>query len=284
MRIAELIHEAASRLEAASIDDARLEAEVLLAHVLGCDRAHLLARLGDAVADDAVARFEALLTRRLAHEPLAYIVGHREFYGIEIECLPGALIPRPETEMLVALALDEVRRRGDALRVVDVGTGTGAIAVAIATSAPGVRITAIDASADALAVARRNVERAGLAGRIELCAGDLLEGRGAFDVIVANLPYVSAAEWKSLAPEIREHEPRGALVGGDGGTEAIERLLRQAPPHLAPGGLLAAEMGATQGARLLAVARACFPDADVCVIKDLAGLDRVLVVRAGGGG
>lgn len=284
MRIAELIHEAASRLEAAAIDDARLEAEVLLAHLLGCDRAHLLARFGDAVAADAVTRFEALLARRLAHEPLAYIVGHREFYGIEIACQPGALIPRPETEMLVALTLDEVHRRGDALRVVDVGTGTGAIAVAIAANAPGVRVTAIDSSADALAVARRNVERAGLAGRIELCAGDLLEGRGAFDVIVANLPYVSAAEWQSLAPEIRQHEPRGALVSGDGGTEAIERLLRQAPSHLAPGGLFAAEIGAPQGVRLLAVAHGCFPDAEVCVMKDLAGLDRVLVVRGAGGG
>jgi release factor glutamine methyltransferase len=283
MRIAEIIHNAATRLDAESIDDARLEAEVLLAYVLRADRAHLLARMADDADAEASARFEVLLARRLAREPLAYIVGHREFYGIEVECAPGALIPRPETEMLVELALDEVRRRGDALRIVDVGTGSGAIALAIAANAPGVRVTAIDASEAALAVARRSVERTGVADRVELRAGDLLEEQGVFDVIVANLPYVSAAEWELVQPEIREYEPREALVGGASGTEAVERLLREAPPHLAPGGLLAAEIGATQGARLLAVARECFPDAHVCVIKDLAGLDRVLEIRRRGG-
>ena len=214
MRIAGLIHDAAARLDAARIGDARLEAEVLLAHVLGIDRAHLLARMDDAVDDDADARFHVLLTRRLGHEPLAYIVGQREFYGIDIACGPGALIPRPETEMLVEIALDEARRRGSGLRIVDVGTGSGAIAVAISANAAGARVTAIDASDAALALARRNVARAAVAKRVDLRVGDLLDGEGVFDVIVANLPYVSAADWEALAPEIREHEPRAALVGG----------------------------------------------------------------------
>ena len=283
MRIAELIHDAATRLDAARIDDARLEADVLLAQVLGIDRAHLLARMDDAVDDDADARFHALLTRRLGHEPLAYIVGQREFYGIDIACGPGALIPRPETEMLVEIALDEARRRGSGLRIVDVGTGSGAIAVAISANAAGARVIAIDASDAALALARRNVARAAVAKRVDLRVGDLLDGEGVFDVIVANLPYVSAADWEALAPEIREHEPRAALVGGARGTETVERLLRQAPAHLARGGLLAAEIGDRQGAWLTAAAGDCFPDDEVCVMKDLAGLDRVLVIRVRGG-
>lgn len=281
MRIGELLHDAVSGLRAASGDDARLEADVLLAHVLRTDRAHLLARLDDAVGDDARATFDALLARRVAHEPLAYIVGHREFYGIEFLCGPGVLIPRPETEMLVEMALDEVRGR-IAMRIGDVGTGSGAIAVAIAADAPAVRVTAIDASQAALAMARRNVERAGVETRVDLRAGDLLGGQGVFDVIVANLPYVSATEWGLLQPEIREYEPREALVAGPAGTEAIARLLEAAPAHLAPGAILAVEMGATQGPYLLAVARQCFREGQACVKKDLAGLDRVLVVRMGG--
>lgn len=282
MRIAELIHRSASRLTAASIDDTRLETEVLMAYVLGIDRAHLLARLADELDADTNVRFDALLARRIAHEPLAYITRHREFYGIDIACRPGALIPRPETEMLVEIALDEILRRGDALRIADVGTGSGAIAVAIAVHAPRARVTAIDASDAALTVARDNAARVGVADRIDLRTGDLLEDAGVFDVIVANLPYVSAAEWQELQPEIRDHEPREALVGGPAGTEVIERLLRQAPSQLEAAGVLAAEMGYAHGARLLAVAGACFPDAEACVIKDVAGLDRVLLVRRGG--
>ncbi|MBI5285348.1 MAG: peptide chain release factor N(5)-glutamine methyltransferase [Chloroflexi bacterium] len=282
--VAETLHSATRRLESAGIDDARLESEVLLASASGVDRAHLLANLPDAVDPGAGPRFESLLARRLAHEPLAYIVGHREFYGIDVACGPGALIPRPETEMLVELALDEVRKRGSGVRIADVGTGSGAIAIAIAANAPGVHIAAIESSAEALAVARRNIERHGLTPRIELREGDLLEGAGTFDVIVANLPYVSEADWTDLEPEIRDNEPRAALVGGHNGTEVVERLLEQAPAHLAPGGVLAAEIGDTQAERVLAAAHRRFPGALACVMKDLGGRDRMLVVRIGGGG
>jgi release factor glutamine methyltransferase len=281
--IGSVLHDASARLAVASIDDQRLEAEVLFAHIAGTDRAHVLARLGDHVDARIATRFEALIARRLRHEPLAYIVGHREFFGIEIDCAPGALIPRPETEMLVELALAEVSRRSKAQRIADVGTGSGAIAIAIARNAPNARITAIDASPEALAIARRNIERSGVGDGVALQAGNFLYGSGTFDVIVANLPYVSEAEWQALPPEIRDHEPREALVGGVYGTEAIEQLLRDAPSHVASGGLLAAEMGATQSERLQTVAHACFRGAAVSVIKDLAGLDRVLVVGNGGG-
>lgn len=279
--IARTLDAAAVRLRAAGVGDARLEADLLLAHALGIGRAALLARLRDDLADAAAYTFDALLARRLRREPLAYITGVREFFGIEIACGPGVLVPRPETELLVEIAVAEAARRGGVVRIADVGTGSGAIAIAIALASPAARITAIDASTEALAVARGNVERFGLAGRVELRRGDLLEGTGAFDVIVANLPYVSEAEWSGLEPEVREWEPRDALVAGPTGTEAIGRLLASAPPHLAAGGVLAVEIGATQAAALTKGVEAHFPDASACVIKDLAGLDRVVVVRRG---
>ncbi len=282
---AEVLRDAARRLGERDIDDAQLEAVVMLGEAMRIDRTQLLVRLRDDVAVDALAGFDAMVTRRLEREPLAYILGHREFYGIEIECAPGALVPRPETEMLVELALDEIASRGgDVVRVADVGTGSGAIAVAIALNASGARVTAIDASAGALAIARCNVARHRLDESVTLAEGDLLAGAGTFDVIVANLPYVTEDEWPSLAPEIREHEPREALVAGEAGTEIIERLLETAPDHLSAGGVLAAEIGCMQSARLLGVARRRFRNADCHVMKDLGGLDRVLVVRNRRGG
>src|SRR5438309_422856 len=138
---------------------------------------------------------------------------------------PAALIPRPETELLIDVALEAIASRGGLARVADVGTGSGAVAVAIAANAPRVHIVAIDSSPEALRLAESNVRHAGVEDRVELRHGDLLEGVGRFDVIVANLPYVSEADWRGLPPEIRDHEPRAALVGGVRGTEAIERLL-----------------------------------------------------------
>lgn len=275
--VAWALHLAAAELAAAG-EDARLEAEVLLAHTLGIDRAHLLADLRSSPSLEQAAAFGALLRRRTAREPLAYIVEYREFYGIEIACSPAALIPRPESEMLVDLALEEAGRRSE-IRIVDVGAGTGAIAVAIALNAPDARVLATDVSDAALALARRNVDRHGIEARVKLRKADLFDGLGVFDVVVANLPYVSEGDWRGLAPELRDHEPKTALVGGETGTEIIEAMLRQAPPHLAPGGVLAAEIGDTQGETALRAAREAFPEAAACVIKDLAGLDRMLVVR-----
>lgn len=281
--IGRILHDATARLRPIAGDDARLEAEVLLAHAIDTNRAHLLAALTDQLPLGAAVGFESLLERRLSRVPLAYITGRREFYGIDFRCTPDALIPRPETELLVDFALAELERRGPSIRIADVGTGTGAIAVAIAANAPTARVTATDASAEALALARSNAAAAGVSARIEVEQRDLLEDAAEFDVIVANLPYISAADWEALPPEIRDHEPWQALVGGARGTEAIERLLMQAPRHLAPTGVLAVEIGAGQAAHLVSDARQHFPDADVCVIKDMAALERVVVVRGRGG-
>ncbi|HEX5478154.1 MAG TPA: peptide chain release factor N(5)-glutamine methyltransferase [Dehalococcoidia bacterium] len=279
--VAEAIGSGEHELRAAGVDDARLEAELLLALAEGVRREQVIAALHEAVEAGVEHALSQLLARRVRREPLAYITGHREFYGIDFICRPGALIPRPETELLVDLALDEVRAREGRLRIVDVGTGTGAIACAIAANAPDVRVLAVDSSPEALAIARENVGRLALGGRVELRQSDLLDGAGRFDVIVANLPYVSEREWAGGQPEVRDFEPKEALVPGPAGTEANLRLLEGAGRHVRGGAMIALEIGAAQGRDLRGAARRLFPAAQVSVMKDLAGLDRVLVVRLG---
>ena len=278
MKLAQALHEATEALQAAGIEDARLEAEVLLRHTLHLDRAHLYARLQEALSPADQAAFHSLLARRLAREPTAYIVGQREFYGLDLETTPAALIPRPETELLVEEALARARRFERPL-IVDVGTGNGAIAVALAVHLPQAVLVAIDLSREALALAVRNARRHGAEGRIIFLQADLLAPLAQpADLIVANLPYVSSGDWEALPPEIREHEPRAALDGGPDGLREIERLLGQAPSCLRPGGSLLVELGPLQAAPALALARRCFPGAAARILPDAAGLDRLLAV------
>lgn len=257
---------------------------MLLAHALGVGRETLLARLQEPVAADVATRFEGLVTRRLAHEPTAYIVGHREFYGLKFACSPAALIPRPETELLVEEALRWLRSHGSRPgRIIDVGTGNGAIAVALAVNARKVRVTAVDVSRAALRLARRNAAAHSVAGRIDFVQGDLLSALAEpCELIVANLPYVPTQLYRKLAPELRDHEPEGALHAGRGGTAIIETLLTQAGERLRPGGLLLVEHAWNQGRRLREAARAVFPNAQIETKRDLAGRERVLIVEAGG--
>ncbi len=281
--IGSLLHDARSRLAAAGIDDAMLEADVLLRHALGlgADRARLVAMLGEPAPEGIAAAYDALLARRLAHEPAAYITGVREFYGMEFACTPAALIPRPETELLVEAALAWLRDVGPARPlVVDVGTGTGALAVAIAGHRPDAMVVAIDVSSNALALAARNARRHGVAGRCHFVRGDVLAPlRARADVIVANLPYVSETDVPGLAPEIREHEPLGALVGGPSGTEIIERMLLDAPRVMAARSLLLCECGEAQADALRVAAVRAFPGAWIDMRQDLAGLDRMLCIE-----
>lgn len=280
MTLAEVLHAAQRTLSAAGIDDADIEAEVLLRHALGLDRSRLYASLRDDIDDARRREFDALLSRRLAHEPTAYITGHKEFYGLELETTPDALIPRPETELLVDEAL-RLAPLDEPCVVVDVGTGCGAIAVALAAHLPRAVIYAIDASPAALALAERNAERLSLAGRIRFLLGDLLDPLPEpADLVVANLPYVKTSDWQALPPEIRDHEPRSALDAGPTGTEVIEKLLAEAPRHLRPGGRLLVEIGWDEGDRLRQIARECFPGARVEIKQDLASLDRLLVVES----
>lgn len=285
MTLAEALREGASRFEAAGIEDPRLEAEVLLCHAAGLRREELLARLRDALPQRTGRAFRKLAARRLAHEPAAYIVGHKEFYGLEFACTADALIPRPETELLVETALDWLASRPAARNprpaIADVGAGNGAISVALSVHAPAARITAIDPSRRALRLACRNANAHMVTGRIDFVQGELLAAvRGAFDLIVANLPYVSTRLYEKLPPEIREHEPALALHAEPRGTALIEALLCQSRGRFRPGGLLLAEHAWNQGRRLREAASAAFPASDIGTKRDLAGRERLLVVRS----
>ena len=236
-----------------------------------------------------LARFEALLDRRLAHEPLAYILGKREFYGLTFEVGPGCLIPRPETETLVEAALAAIREHPQArrlVRVADAGTGSGAVALAIAQHALSARVFATDTSTEALAWAGRNRARLGLVDRVVLLAGDLLEPVGEpLDVVVANLPYIPADEVERLPEAIRLHEPRLAVDGGDDGLDLYRRFAEQLPAHLAKGTVaVLVEVGSGQASfvgELLSAARGDAPNLAVRYHRDLAGTRRVVEVRRG---
>ena len=285
MTLGELLRQAETRLRVGDIEDARLEAELLLRHASGLTREALYANLGQQATPDAPTALEPLLRRRLAHEPTAYIVGHKEFYGLELLCTPAALIPRPETELPVeeALAwLDQREQGSDSPLIVDVGTGSGAIAVALAANAPNASVVASDTSRLALALARHNAAAHDVTSRIDFVQGDMLTWlRREADIIVANLPYIPSGLYRALPPEIREYEPRAALHSGRRGTAAIERLLVEATPLLKPDGLFLAEHAWNQGAKLRDAARTAFPMAHVGTKQDLAGRERLLVVEMG---
>ncbi|GIW98559.1 MAG: release factor glutamine methyltransferase [Pirellulaceae bacterium] len=262
----------------------RLDAEVLLAQALQCQRIDLYARYDQEPAEQPRSTFRELVKRRAAGTPVAYLVGHREFYSIDFEVTPDVLIPRPETEHLVVEAIDRLKtlapRRPAPCHVADIGTGSGCIAIALAKYVPQVRVTAVDVSDKALEVARRNVLRHDLQARVELVHSDLFTGLPAnrqFDIIVSNPPYVSAAEYEQLDRSVREFEPRLALLADHDGWGVIERLLDTASEYLAPDGFLLVEASPMLLAR--ADHRIGAPWAIEKITDDLAGLPRVLTLR-----
>ncbi len=245
-----LLLAATRRMEAAGIDanEARVEARVLLEIALGVTRTELRLRPERDVTAAEAARFDALVARREAREPLAYVVGKREFYGLPFFVSAAVLIPRPETEFLVEVVLRHVAGRKSA-RVADVGTGSGAIAVAVAVNAPGARVWATDVSGKALGVAARNVARHEVENRVTLLEGDALvplAGFTPFDVIASNPPYVAPGDIATLAPEVRDWEPRVALGTHADALHFYRLFAASAPALLAPGGLLAVEVGHDQ--------------------------------------
>jgi release factor glutamine methyltransferase len=258
----------------------RLDLELWLAHVLGLSRTRLLAHLDDPVTPDEEARFRAGLVRLTAGEPLPYLTGRAEFYGLEFAVTLATLIPRPETEHLVDAALARIEKPGTGMAVADVGTGSGCIAIALAVHRPALRVYAIDVSPAALDVAARNAHRHRVADRIDFRSGHLLAPLAGtqVDLIVANLPYVSDREWTDLPVSVRDYEPAGALRGGPDGLDLIRELLEAAPASLRPGGTILLEIGAAQGADALAVARASLPAAArINLHPDYAGRDRILI-------
>jgi len=262
-------------------DSPRLDAEVLLAHVRGCQRILLYTAFDTPVAEAERARFRELVKRRAEGEPVAYLVGSREFFSLPFTVSSAVLVPRPETEGLVVRAIDLCRGL-DAPRIVDVGTGSGAIAVTLAKRLPRAQVVATDISAPALAVAGDNARRHGVAERVAFLECDLLaapRAAGPFDVVVSNPPYVRDDEFESLPRDVRLHEPKGALVAGPTGAEVIARLAHQAAERLAPGGWLLVEMGpnvAEAAAAAVAAVEGLGPEP---TLKDLAGLPRILQAR-----
>lgn len=273
------ILEAASEiLRHAGIEDARLDAEVMLAEACGVSRAEVLARR--AAPNDALERFRAMVSRRAAREPIAYIIGHKEFFSLDFEVTPAVLIPRPETETLVEAALEFVATHRTA-SVLDIGTGSGAIAVAIAVNAPYVRVIATDISDAALQLARRNAMRHRCADRINFVQADLFpSATPKFDLIVSNPPYIPSASIAALDPEIARHEPRGALNGGPDGLAFYRRIAAGARQHLVDDGVVMVEVGAGQAGEVAGLfRRAQFGKIDT--VRDLAGIDRVVSAQAG---
>ena len=273
-----------SSLREGGIVEWQVEAEVLFRHVLDVSRSEFLTQLygGDiSLTDDQSVRLQSLVSRRLSEEPLAYIVGCREFYGLELKVTEHVLVPRQETELLVDITLEHLARSNPfSPTIVDVGTGSGALALAIATHAKTAKIIATDISADALEVARRNATNLGLLAKIEFVHEDMLSPiHGPIDVIVSNPPYIPSGDIAGLAVEVRR-EPRIALDGGVDGLDPLRNLLAHAKVKLAQGGMLIVELMPEQMNRALKLAAETFGHSvDITSRKDLMGNERALVVK-----
>ena len=265
----------AKGLESVS-ESARLDCELLLAHALGVGRAALYARSAEALPGEAAKQFNALLAQRVAGRPLAQIIGRREFYSLKFEITGDVLVPRPETELLVEIIRDGANSTVGTPRILDMGTGCGAVAVALARILAEARLVATDISPSALAVARRNADRLA-PGRVRFAEGAWYAPLGGqrFDAIACNPPYVESSLCREPPLSL---EPRDALDGGSDGLQELQRVIRGAPPHLNPGGMLAVEHGADQAAAVRALMR----DAGLAPAltrRDLAGQERVTAAR-----
>jgi release factor glutamine methyltransferase len=266
------------RFRAAGLATPELDARILVGHALDLDHAGLAAAGKRELSDSTPMQIEALAARRLAREPVARIVGEKEFWGLGFKVTPAVLVPRPETETLVELALTLVERAAP-LRIADLGTGSGAILLALLAELPHARGTGFDIAADALDAARANAQRIGLAGRAEFALADFAAVQGAFDLVVSNPPYIATADIAHLAPEVREHDPRVALDGGADGLAAYRVIAAIAPRLLQPEGHLVAELGAGQERAV----RELFVHSGLAIAairSDLSGIPRALAATA----
>jgi release factor glutamine methyltransferase len=296
-----LLRSGIAQLRDAHVPSFTLAAELLLLHALKRDRTWLYAHPEECVPDAIAERFQALIARRAAGEPTQYLTGKQEFWGLEFEVTPDVLIPRPETEHVIEVALDRLALRevragcpqmtlGEELLIADIGTGSGCLAIALAKELPGATIYATDISPGALVVARRNAVRHGVAERIHFVECNLLEGFESpvnshqlprIDLIVSNPPYVGRRESQTLPIEVRRHEPEGALYGGEEGYELYADLISQAARNLKPGGILVLELGHNSLPAVRPLLDAPIW-ATVGVTNDLAGIPRVIAAERSG--
>jgi release factor glutamine methyltransferase len=275
MKIADALKKASERLQAAGVAYPRREASSLLSFVLGESSAYIIAHSEDQLAANQKIIFDSCVRRRADREPLQYITGRQEFWGLEIEVTPDVLIPRPETEILVAAAI-EILSKADSPRFCEVGVGSGCLSVAILYSIKGATAVATDVSTAALRIAGRNAAKHGVDQRLDTREADLFEGIDErFDVIVSNPPYIPDGELENLQPEVRDHEPREALAGGLNGLGVVERIATGSPRLLRPGGCLLMEIGHDQARRVANV----FDKStwgDIEFLRDLQSIDRVV--------
>jgi release factor glutamine methyltransferase len=264
-------------LRDADIETPAADAGVLLCHAAGCDRAYLYAHAGQQLESAARERYEAYLHQRAGGMPVQYITGHCGFLSLDFEVGPEALVPRPETELLVETAAGMLAASGRSSTVLDVGTGSGCIAVCMAYLLKDCRVAAVDVSGAALALARRNAARNGVSDRIEFINCDLFGGLSGrrFDAILSNPPYIRSGDILKLQREVRDFEPHEALDGGPDGLAFYRRIIGESPGHLNRQGLLAFEVGRDQAAAVAELMRRCYTD--IGIFRDLAGIDRVVV-------
>ncbi len=277
-----LIEWTSGYFEKKGIPNPRLDAELLLAHTLKCPRIDLYTNHEKRVSEKDLARFKELTLRRAKREPLQYIIGETEFWGLKFKVTPEVLIPRPETELLVEEAL---KSAPPVPWILDIGTGSGCVAVAFAKKLPEAHVVATDISREALAIARGNAEAHKIGHCIEFILADIApwrtfqsEGR-TFDLIVSNPPYIPSGEFPTLQPEVRDFEPRKALNGGPDGLDLIRRILQETPSFLKPGGTLLLEIGENQGEAVRLLAGEINGLQPKEVRKDLSGRDRILVCK-----
>lgn len=284
MTLAEAIQKAAESLSAQNIPNARLDAELLLRHTLGKDRAWLLVHMQDGLDDQRQRSFELNIERRKLREPLQYITGAQEFWGIPFMVTPDVLIPRPETEFVVESALKAISGINTPV-IVDLCTGSGCIAISLAKELPKARVFATDLSDRAMLIARENARRNEVADHIRFLEGDLfgplkeMDIRGGIDCIVTNPPYVRSGDLATLQAEVRDFEPSMALVAGRSGTEIAEKIIDQSPEYLRPGGSLIMEMGIGQTAALRKIIEDTHRFGPAEIVKDLTGIERVITAK-----
>jgi release factor glutamine methyltransferase len=271
--------QAGQRLRGAAIEAPRLEARRLLAHVLNTSEEALLRDPRATVPAEKAAHFAALLARRVAHEPFAYLTGHVGFWTLDVEVSPATLIPRADSESLVEAALEACTDKRAPLSVLDLGTGTGALLLAVLSELPSASGVGVDLKPEAAALAARNAARLGLAGRARFLAGDWAAAVSRrFDLILCNPPYIESAAITGLMPEVARHEPASALDGGADGLDAYRRIIADLPRLLAPRGVAVLELGQGQQAAVEALAKAAGLTPEACR-ADLGGVPRALVLR-----